>query len=341
MKYSFAPNINIFVGKNGTGKTSVIEALGYLFIGKSFKKAKDPDCLKAGATYFSIVGECFLDEKPEKIILYYDKNGKKITINNKKESKISLFASKKALVSFSPEDLGIIKGSPSDRRRFLDVSLIQIDEKYADTLNKYNKIIKERNEYLKTVDNKDVDFDFLDVLDKQIIETGKQIVKKREEFVMYLCRYINMSMQTISKNKDTISIRYIPKVSVENFECEFLKRRKYDVYLQTTTLGPHRDDLEFLINSISGECASQGQIRCAVLSLIISYYKYLKSISKPLIVAMDDVLSELDEERKNDFFRLIDNEDQIFITCTDLNSVSNEIVEKSNVIYVGKEQKWN
>lgn len=338
IKMSFSPGINILIGKNGAGKTTIIEALGFLFVGKSFKKTKESDCLSNEKEYFCIAGDCLNDEKSQKIVFYYDEGGKKISINEKKVQKMSAFVSQKAFVCFSPDDLYIIKGSPLERRRFLDVSISQIDSEYIDFLNRYNKIIKQRNEYLKSLDENALNYDFLDVLDFELLSCGKQIIKKRQKFVTHLCKYINIAMDNLSNNNDSLELVYSPKVKEEDFEKEFIKRRKHDIFLQTTTLGPHRDDLIFVINDKNAtDCASQGQIRCAVLALIISYYRLLKEINKPLIVAMDDVLSELDEERKNKVFSVIEDGDQVFITCTDLSNISNEIVAKSNVINIRKD----
>ena len=142
---------------------------------------------------------------------------------------MSAFVSQKAFVCFSPDDLYIIKGSPLERRRFLDVSISQIDSEYIDFLNRYNKIIKQRNEYLKSLDENALNYDFLDVLDFELLSCGKQIIKKRQKFITHLCKYINIAMDNLSNKNDSLELVYSPKVKEEDFEKDYSPREKNSV----------------------------------------------------------------------------------------------------------------
>ena len=142
-------------------------------------------------------------------------------------------------------------------------------------------------------------------------------------------------MQLVSGNIDNCVIRYCPKTNVEDFAKEIKKRREHDIYLQTTTVGPHRDDVVFLINDTDASSfASQGQIRSAVIALKISFYQLLKELNKTIVIIMDDVLSELDENRKNNLVKLLNNGEQIFLTCTNTSNITKEILENCNLITI-------
>lgn len=337
-KIAFEPRINIIVGANASGKTSIVEAIGYTLIGKSFKNSKDKEVINDQCNYFSVISNVSNSNKEEKIVVYQDNEGKKVSKNGKQYSKISDFVGETGLISFSPDDLKIIKGSPVDRRKYLDSCICQLDNNYLIELANYNKLIKQRNEYLKTLTETTENLTFLDVIDEKIIEIGKQIVLKRNDFINSITQKANNLVNKLSNNVDSLEISYLFKVNYENYEKEFKNRRNHDIYMQTTTGGPHRDDLLITINNKNAtECASQGQIRSAVIALKMSFYELFKELNKPALIIMDDVLSELDENRQNEVLKMLDNENQIFITCTNINLLNQEIIDKSNVIHIGKE----
>ena len=180
----FNSSINVLVGDNGVGKTSIVEAIGYLAIGKSFRNARDIEALKQNSSYFSLVFEVDSDDNTDKIVVYFDDKGKKISKNSKMYSKMSDFFAEIGLVSFSPDDIRIIKGSPADRRRYINLCLCQIDKDYLVSLNNYNKLLKERNELLKKWDNSENQTMLLDVIDLKMKEYAIDIIKKREFFVI-------------------------------------------------------------------------------------------------------------------------------------------------------------
>jgi len=337
-KIEFTEGINVLIGDNATGKTSIVEAVGYLGIGKSFKNTSDNSVIKKENKYFSIVGELEKENKKEKVVIYVDEKGKKININNQNINKLSEFIGKTCLVSFSPDDLSIIKGSPKERRKFLDSCLCQLYSDYLDNLSNYNKIIKCRNEILKKAETEGINYIYLDVLDEKISYYGKLIVDKREKFIIELNLLAQNKLNTLSKRKDTLTISYSPKTCVNNYEKEVKNRREHDIYLKTTTTGPQRDDfLVELNNKIAFETASQGQIRSIVIAMKLAFFEMISKSKEFVIIILDDVLSELDEDRQNSLFELIKECNQTFITSTSIKNISNDIIHRSNVINIGKE----
>lgn len=337
VKFSFSPNINVFVGENATGKTSIVEGISYLFLGKSMKKAKDLDALKRNEQYFSVVGE-ISSEKEEKIVVSFQENKKKIINNNKPYEKIGDLVVEKALISFVPDDLFIIKGAPAERRRFLDICISQIDKDYLNILMHYKKILKVRNDFIKDNKEKQINYEYLDVLDAVLIKDAKEIIKKRQIFVKNIKENVEKLGSDLSEGKDIIKIHYQGCSDVDCFDEKFKKSLENDLKYETTTFGPHRDDLLIYINKQkASDFSSQGQIRSAVLAMKLGFATYLREIDKDFVVILDDVLSELDENRQNKVFKLIKNKNQTFITCTNLKTISNEILKDSNVIKVGKD----
>lgn len=334
----FNSSINVLVGDNGAGKTSIVEAIGYLAIGKSFRNARDIEALKQNSSYFSLVFEVDSDDNTDKIVVYFDDKGKKISKNSKMYSKMSDFFAEIGLVSFSPDDIRIIKGSPADRRRYINLCLCQIDKDYLVSLNNYNKLLKERNELLKKWDNSENQTMLFDVIDLKMKEYAIDIIAKRESFIIETNKLIKNYNNILTFEEDDVELTYDPKVKAENYEKELKSRREHDVFMQTTTSGPHRDDVSFMINGKNASStASQGQIRSAVLSLKICFLNLLQQINKKTIIVMDDVMSELDNKRQKQVFSMLDNDVQTFITCTSIDGISKELLNNSNVIVVGKE----
>ena len=337
-KFDFDNSINVLVGDNGVGKTSIVEAIGYLAIGKSFRNVKDIDVLKQNEAFFSLVYNIISDKKEEKVVVYFDNKGKKISKNDKMYAKMSDFFAEIGLISFSPDDIKIIKGSPSDRRKYIDLCLCQIDKSYLLYLNNYAKLLKERNELLKKWENSEKQSVFLDVIDAKIAEYAISIIEKRASFISKTNSLLKKYSNILTDNEDKVEMEYIPKASAENYIKELKNRRDHDIYMQTTTCGPHRDDVNFVINDkIASSTASQGQIRSAVLSLKLCFSNMLEQINKNSIIIMDDVLSELDTKRQKQVFKMFNNDTQIFITCTSIEGLSKDLLNNSNIIVVGKE----
>lgn len=339
-KIDFSDKINVIYGENAVGKTSIIEAIAYLGLCKSFRGAKDRDLIKIGEDYFFIKGE-IEDNSQEvvEIIASFSENEKKIKKNNHVFKKLSEYIGYFNVVSFEPSDLDLIKGGPAERRRFLDLNICQFNEKYLTSLMKYNKILKKRNDFLKQIEDlSEKNIEFLNVLDDALVKEADIIIRSRLDFINNINKELNKVSMDLSLSKESVVIEYTPSIHVENFLGALKKKRKYDFISKTTSVGPHRDDFIVKINNNDANLfASQGQTRTAVIAIKLSLAEYLNSESKNIVILLDDVFSELDAKRQNELLLRIEKNKQIFITTTSIDLINDAILNKSKVIKLEKE----
>lgn len=316
----FDKRTNILYGDNAQGKTNVLESIYVSGTTKSHKGSKDRELIQFGqeeAHIRTIVEKGGLDYQ---IDMHLKKNKSKgIAINRMPIKKASELFGILNIVFFSPEDLNIIKNGPSERRRFLDVELCQLDKIYLYNLTKYNKVLNQRNRLLKDINFRPELLDTLAVWDMQLIEYGKKIIRTRKEFLEELNGIVYKIHKNISGNKEELVLKYEPDVLEENLEQELVRCREKDLKFGQTSVGPHRDDLCFMIQEIDvRKFGSQGQQRSCALSLKLSEIELVKkSIKETPVLILDDVLSELDSNRQNFLLNSI-HDIQTLITCTGL-----------------------
>ena len=280
----------------------------------------------------------YLDNLENKIDLHLRSTKTKgIAINNNKIKKASELLGLLNVVFFSPEDLSIIKNGPSDRRRFIDMELCQLDNFYLYNLNNYNKIVNQRNKLLKDLFYNPTLKDTLSIWDSQLISYGSQVIERRKIFIDQLNDIIYDIHQKLSGNKEELKIKYEPDVKIENYENDLIKNKDKDIRLKQTSIGPHRDDITFLINEIDvRKFGSQGQQRTVALSLKLAEIELVKKLTKDNpILLLDDVLSELDSNRQNYLLNTI-GEIQTIITCTGLDEFVNNRFKINKVFEVEK-----
>lgn len=330
----FSPGINIIIGENATGKTSLVEAVFFACAAKSNRTSIDKEAIMFDNEAFFIETKIKKQNRLEKIKLSVDQSSKKITINGKTINQLSDFVGRYSVVFFGPDDLEIIKGGPFERRKFLDISISQNDSDYLKALIRYKKLLKARNDLLKQ-ENKDLDL--LKIYESEIIESGKTIITKRESFIKTINPYFQNKENVISGKLDVGKVVYKPSTNVENYEDNFKKSFRKDEITQNTNIGPHRDDFCVLING--SDCSfygSQGQKKTVCIALKFALGEYLISKGKEIIIILDDVFSELDEIRQNQMMSLLEKGNQIFITTTSINLIDKEILGKSKIIKVEK-----
>ena len=228
------------------------------------------------------------------------------------------------ILCFSPEDLCIIKNGPSERRRFIDSELCQLDKVYLHELANYNKIVLQRNKLLKEIHFRQDYREVLEILDLQLIKYGREIIRRRTLFVQELNEIIQEIHQKLSGGQEQIVLGYEANVQEDQLEQKLQDHMDRDIHLKTTTAGPHRDDLSFLVNDIDiRKFGSQGQQRTAALSLKLSEIELVKRrVHDTPVLLLDDVLSELDSSRQNYLLNSIENI-QTLITCTGLDEFIN------------------
>ena len=337
LEISFSPGINVVIGENACGKTSVLEGIGILSTTKSFKKAKDEDMVSFGAEYYYIQTIIEKDGLCQELAVSFSQDGKKLFKNKKKVNPFSEYLENLKAVIFSNFDFELVNGSPSARRKFLNLLSVQYNKKYAGVLNEYEKILKERNFLLKRsfLGIAQNDKKLLDVLTTQLIEKGKEIIKLRGSIIDTLNSLISLEFVSLIGNKENLlSLKYIPCVEVAMYEAEMSKALEIDIAKGATQIGPHRDDYCFLLNDKNLEFhGSQGQQRDALISLKLAVVKtlYKKNNDWPVLL-LDDVFSELDPIRQNNILKSINDDIQTIITTTSLTDIKQHVLENINVI---------
>ena len=332
----FDRGTNILYGDNAQGKTNVLESVYVSGTTRSHKGSRDRELIQFGeeeAHIQTIVGK---KEKDFQIDMHIKKNRSKgIAINKIPIKKAAELFGILNIVFFSPEDLNMIKNGPSERRRFLDVELCQLDRIYLFHLTNYNKILNQRNKLLKDINFKPELKDTLPVWDMQLIDYGKKIIASRKDFVKQLNEIIYEIHRRISGEREELFLSYEPDVPEEKFEEELARSQERDLKFGMTSVGPHRDDMCFLIHDIDiRRFGSQGQQRSCALSLKLSEIELVKSsIKETPVLILDDVLSELDSSRQNFLLNSI-HDIQTIITCTGLDEFVKNRFEINKVFKV-------
>lgn len=334
LKIEFDKSTNILYGDNAQGKTNILESIYMCGTSRSHKSNKDKEIIRFGQDESHIKLLVEKKEKEYRIDMHLKNNKQKgIAINGIPVRKASELFGIVNIVFFSPEDLSIIKSGPSERRRFIDMELCQLDKIYVYNLTNYSKILMQRNKLIKDIYFRSDLEETLDIWDIQLAEYGTKIIKRRKEFIEKINDIIRPIHSKLTDNKENISIVYNMSCDENSFYEELKKNRDRDIKMKSTTVGPHRDDLVFLNGDINIRTyGSQGQQRTAALSLKLAEIELVKTIIKDTpILLLDDVLSELDVKRQNHLLDSI-NDIQTLITCTGLD----EFVEnrfKINKVY--------
>lgn len=330
--------ITVLVGLNGSGKSNILEAMTMLSFCRSFREEDKKNLINFDSDYARVVGddlEIFITKAPRLLMQAKEKG-----VNRK----LSDFIGRLPTVVFSSETISIITGSPSDRRRFMDVMISQINSEYLRTLIGYKKVKQQRNNLLQRIFQRQGNEDELDFWDKELIKLGSMIIEEREEAVLIINGALPKLYQSISGDpKADFKIGYLK--SFEGEMEEALRRfRRREIASGRTLFGPHRDDIIFTLDGRNmANFASRGEIRSAVLALKIAELKYLENIkekslresdnsAKPILL-LDDIFSEFDPTRRARLGELV-SQYQSLITSTEESHLSPELLKKSKVIEI-------
>lgn len=324
----FSPGLNIFIGKNAQGKTNFLEAIYFLSLTRSHRTRSDKELIRFNEKDLLISGVVQRSNGKIPLEIQLSDKGRVTKVNHLKQAKLSDYIGTLAVVLFAPEDLQLIKGSPSLRRKFLDIDLGQIKPVYLSDLSSYNYILKQRNSYLKTSDK--IDINFLAVLDEQLADYGSRVIEHRYHFVLKLEKEAKKYHFSISNGLEQLKIQYLSSVPFknkeniqENFLNQLSKNHQRDIFKKNTGVGPHRDDLVFFINDMNASFGSQGQHRSLILSLKLAEIEIIKSVIGDYpILLLDDVMSELDNHRQVKLLESVKENVQTFITTTSLEHLS-------------------
>lgn len=325
------PHINIFYGNNAQGKTNLLESIYVLGLTKSHLLNVDSSLIKDNESIFKITGVITKNKIKKKLEITINQNNKLLKIDNKEVKKVSDYINNSLnIIIFYPEDLEIIKGSPNNRRNYLNLELSQLSDNYLKILTEYNKLLKIRNDYLKKMSKGEyIDETYFKIITTYLIDKAMLIYKMRNKFINKINESCNKIFKEITK-LDGFSVKYIQNFIIDSndyknslFEKLENNLRK-EIKFGTTLYGPHRDELEFYLKDKNlKQYGSQGQKRLAILSIKLSeidIFKQYKNTSP--IILLDDVFSELDDIKKNNIINYIKNDIQVIITTTELKKIN-------------------
>ncbi len=339
------PNMNIFIGQNAQGKTNILEAISILALTKSHRSGVDPNLIKIGEEKAILKGKVKDNKIINNLEVQLVNANKKIIVNNSNIKKLADYISYLNIIIFTPDDLELIKGSPSIRRNFFNIELSQLSKTYLNTYNEYNKILKTRNEYLKLLFTSSLaDKNYLDILTDTLVEKAIIVYQERKKFIDYINENLSNIFYDIANQKE-LRIQYVTNLHFDQFDYDTIKKKMLDTFQQNyekelnykmTLYGPHRDDFIFYLNEIDLKFfGSQGQQRLAVIATKLSEIGIFESIchTKPILL-LDDIFSELDLQKRKKLLKYIHNDLQSVITTTDLKNIQKKFLENANIYVV-------
>lgn len=346
----FPNRLNIFLGENAQGKTNLLESIYVLALTRSHRTNSEQELIGWQEDFAQIKGRISRRTSQLELELLLTKKGRKSKVNHIEQKKLSSYIGQLNVILFAPEDLSLVKGSPQVRRRFIDMELGQINPIYLYDLAQYQKTLKQRNSYLKQLlEKKQTDQVYLDILTEQLADFGGKVLAQRLQFIKKLEYWSNDLHQKITNQKETLEIAYDSSIPYQDedasaisaiFLAELMKNRKRELFKGNTFIGPHRDDLNFFVNQKNVQTyGSQGQQRTTALSVKLAEIDLMKEETGeyPLLL-LDDVMSELDDNRQIHLLETIENKVQTFLTTTTLNHVKGKMTVNPDIFYVQQGQ---
>ncbi|NCU18253.1 DNA replication/repair protein RecF [Pallidibacillus pasinlerensis] len=354
LSITFDNKVNVIIGENAQGKTNMMEAIYVLAMAKSHRTANDKELIHWDEDYAKIEGWLEKRNNTLPLELVITKKGKKAKLNHLEQSKLSQYIGNMNVVMFAPEDLNLVKGSPTVRRRFIDMEIGQVSPVYLHNVSLYNKVLHQRNQYLKILQRKQqTDLNLLDIYTEQLIDLAVKIVTKRFEFLHLLQDWAKSIHSSISRGLEELEIRYKSSIEVSDgddlskmineYKEKYERVKEREIERGVTLFGPHRDDLLFFVNSRDVQAfGSQGQQRTTALSVKLAEIELIKSeIGEYPILLLDDVLSELDDYRQSHLLSTIQGKVQTFVTTTSIDGIHHDTLKNANIYRVSKGQLEN
>ncbi len=315
--------MNVICGPNAQGKTNLLEAI-WLFTGaKSFRGAKEKEFISFGEEFAETRLEFVKNGVLEEAEIKIDER-KHATLNGNNLKTAGALAGNFCAIVFSPQDISLVKEGPSVRRKFLDTAIFQIYPKYVDIMRKYTRAVQQRNAAIKDLYYHSELGSLIDVFDAEIAVNGAKIIEYRKNYISLLKEIVPEIYYGISKKSENLDLSYLCNCSAEYLEERLKANRREDMRTGVTSVGPHRDNLEFMINGVDARLyGSQGQNRSVALALKLAEAEILyRKTGERAIALLDDVMSELDPSRQNYILNHIKNW-QVFITCCDPSNIEN------------------
>ena len=345
LNVSLNEKMNIFIGKNAQGKTNILESICVLALTKTYRNGVEPNLISFNKSKSKIRGKIKENRIIKEMEILLEDGNKSLKINKEEIKKISNYISNLNVIVFTPDDLDIIKGSPSVRRNLINMELSQISPKYLNTYNEYNKILKIRNEYLKMLLTSSIaDKKYLDIITEKLIEKAIIIYQERKKYIDLINDNISSIYKKIT-SENNLFVQYLPNVEIKNYDDEemrkilkhtFLKNYKKELNYGMTVFGPHRDDFSFLLDNKNLKFfGSQGQQKISILSFKLSEIQIFEKIrkTKPVLL-LDDIFSELDIQKRNKLLDYINIDIQSIITTTDLKNIRKKYLNDAYIFEI-------
>jgi len=360
--YSFVeinlePGVTTFIGSNGQGKTNLVEAISYCSTLSSHRVSQDLPLVKADQPRAIVrTGVKYQDRTNWLEVEIWPSKTNKAKLNGSDCKKTKDILGILQTITFSPEDLILVKGDPGQRRYFLDELLVQKSSSYAGIKTDYERVLKQRNALLKSVgparrNNLDSVLATLDIWNEQLINFGSQIILARHQIINELLPYVSKSYAELAPSSKALNITYLPNVAAENMTLNDLvvamkqklqERQQDELDRGLTLVGPHRDDLEIMIGELPAKgYASHGESWSVALALRLASFDLLKATSPagdPVLI-LDDVFAELDVSRRNQLILRVKNVEQVLITAAVAEDVPKELVGNKLYVNNGKVEK--
>ncbi|RNF39942.1 DNA replication/repair protein RecF [Planococcus salinus] len=346
---AFSPEINVFIGENAQGKTNIMESLYVLSMAKSHRTSNDKELIRWDADYGKIKADVHRKYGKLPLEISLSKKGKKAKVNHLEQRKLSDYVGQLNVVMFAPEDLHLVKGSPQVRRRFIDMEIGQISPVYLHDLVTYQKLLKQRNHILKQNYGKpSIDDVMFDVYTDQFIEAAVKIIQKRYQFMELLQQWAEPIHHGISRGLEQLQIRYrpisglrpewTPEEMASFLGQKLVEVRKRELERGVTLVGPHRDELQFMVNGYDVQTfGSQGQQRTTALSLKLAEIELIKQeVGEAPVLLLDDVLSELDDFRQSHLLNTIKGSVQTFVTTTSVEGIQHDTIQNARIFEVSQ-----
>lgn len=328
---AFSPGVNWFTGENAQGKTNLLEAIYLLSCGRSFRTSQLSQLIQRGARAFYLEAVFEKDGVDQSLKLFFDGESKRVQINATAYSHFTPLIGLLPMVLYAPEDVSLVGGAPSHRRKFLDLHLAQVDPLYLHHLARFHRALKQRNELLK----KHIE-EAIEPWEEMIAQSSSYLMSKRQLLINSLEHPLKEMLLAVSSNSDHLKLEYEPSLPCLNSEEIVLvlkKNRRKELHVGTTLYGPHRDDAIFLIDELGAKAfASVGQKHSIIAALRLCIWEHLKEQTGEMpFFGIDDFGAHLDRTRQHNFEEKLQNLGQIFLTSP---SASREIFPDKNILEI-------
>lgn len=343
----FGSGINVLLGENAQGKTNLLESIYFLALTRSHRTNSDRDLISWKTKAARVSGSVQKEHTVTPLEINLSSKGKNAKVNHLEQSRLSQYVGQLNVILFAPEDLSIVKGSPAVRRKFIDMEFGQMSSKYLYNSAQYRSVLKQRNQYIKQLQfNPKGDQVYLDVLSDQLAAHGAEIIFQRIQFLKKLEKWSQEVHKEISQGKEKLSFQYVSPISSDQVDTTekiyaalqalFQKQREKELQQGKTLVGPHLDDVRFMVNDKNvSTFGSQGQQRTTALSVKLAEIDLMKEETGEYpVLLLDDVLSELDDSRQTHLLTAIQNKVQTFITTTSLSGVAQQLINEPHVFNI-------